>query len=61
VLLRLLPCCVVLLRQIPTDVHLIVAADSPGSIAGLLLEKQEELGAAGLVVASHGKQALQVC
>jgi hypothetical protein len=46
--------------QIPTDVHLIVAADSPGSIAGLLLEKQQELDAAALVVASHGKQALQV-
>lgn len=47
-------------RQIPTDVHLIVAADSPDSIAGLLLEKAEELDAAALVVASHGKQALQV-
>jgi hypothetical protein len=46
--------------QIPTDVHLIVAADSPGSIASLLLEKQQELDAAALVVASHGKQALQV-
>ena len=46
--------------QIPTDVHLIVAADSPDSIAGLLLEKTEELDAAALVVASHGKQALQV-
>jgi hypothetical protein len=42
-------------------VHLIVAADSPGSIAALLLEKQQELEAAALVVASHGKQALQVC
>jgi hypothetical protein len=41
-------------------VHLIVAADSPDSIAALLLEKQQELDAAALVVASHGKQALQV-
>ncbi|KAF6257377.1 hypothetical protein COO60DRAFT_1639995 [Scenedesmus sp. NREL 46B-D3] len=46
-------------RMIPTDVHLIVAADGPDSIAGLLLEKQQELEAAALVVASHGKQALQ--
>jgi nucleotide-binding universal stress UspA family protein len=46
-------------HMIPTDVHLIVAADSPGSIAALLLEKQQELEAAALVVASHGKQALQ--
>lgn len=50
---------IVNLHQIPTDVHLIVAADSPDSIAGLLLEKAEELDAAALVVASHGKQALQ--
>eukprot|EP00878_Enallax_costatus_P012141 GHUV01012675.1.p1 GENE.GHUV01012675.1~~GHUV01012675.1.p1 ORF type:complete len:179 (+),score=37.74 GHUV01012675.1:287-823(+) len=45
--------------KVPTDVHLIVAVDAPESIASLLWEKARDLAATCLVVASHGKSALQ--
>ena len=46
--------------QVPTDVHLIVAADNADSIGNIIMDKAEDLHAVAIVVASHGKKALQV-
>eukprot|EP00877_Chromochloris_zofingiensis_P004092 jgi/Chrzof1/13684/Cz08g08030.t1 len=46
--------------QVPADVHLIVAADNPDTIASIILDKAEELLPEAIVVASHGKRGLQV-
>jgi len=44
---------------IPCDAHLIVAPTEPDAIVNILLQKQEDLGAAALLVAPHSKSGLQ--
>lgn len=46
-------------QSIPSDAHLIVAPQDPGSIANTLLDKQQDLDAAALVVGPHAKGGLQ--
>lgn len=44
-------------QAVPCDAHLIVAPEDPSNIVSILLDKQQELDAAAVVVAPHGNKS----